>query len=82
MALGIPVRVVRPDGRRRWWHENAASFELLVDADRGTLLRFAVIEQGAEAGGHEVTEIEFDAPIPDAMFGFDPPPGTEVQVAQ
>ena len=53
--LGIPVRVVRPDGGRRRWHENAALFELLVDANRGTLLRFAAIEQGAETVGHEVT---------------------------
>ena len=65
----------------RWWHEHAAAFELLVDAQRGTLLRFAVIENGAEAFGQEVTDIEFDAPIPDAMFSFDPPPETEVQVA-
>ena len=65
----------------RWWHENAAAFELLVDAQRGTLLRFAIIENGAEAFGQEVTDIEFDAPIPDAMFSFDPPPETEVQVA-
>lgn len=66
----------------RWWHENAEAFEMLIDARRGTLLRFAVIEKGAEAVGHEVTEIEFDAPLPDAMFSFDPPPGTDVQVAQ
>lgn len=71
-----------PASGRRWWYENAAAFELLVDAERGTLLRFAVIADGAEADVQEVTEIEFDAPIPDAMFRFDPPPGTNVQVAQ
>ena len=69
-----------PASGYRWWYENAAAFELLVDAQRGTLLRFAVIEDGNEVWGQEVTEIEFDAPIPDEMFGFEPPPGTEVQV--
>ena len=70
-----------PASGYRWWHENAEAFELLVDAQRGTLLRMAVIEDGVEVCGQEVTEIEFDAPIPDARFAFDPPPGTEVQVA-
>ena len=60
-----------PASGYRWWHEHAAAFELLVDAQRGTLLRFAVIENGAEAFRQEVTDIEFDAPIPDAMFSFD-----------
>ena len=85
ICAGRPAIRVRgepnPTSGYRWWHENAAAFELLVDAQRGTLLRFAVIENGAEVCGHEVTEIEFDAPIPDAMFGFVPPPGTEVQAA-
>ena len=70
-----------PASGYRFWHENAETFELLVDAERGTLLRMAVIEDGAEVFVREVTEIEFDAPISDEMFGFDPPPGTEVQVA-
>ena len=70
-----------PASGYRFWHENAAAFELLVDAERGTLLRFAVIEGGAEVFVREVTEIEFDLPIPDAMFGFDPPADTEVDVA-
>ena len=70
-----------PASGHRFWHENAEAFELLVDAQRGTLLRFAVIENEGEVYVQEVTEIEFDAPIPDAMFGFVPPPGTEVQVA-
>lgn len=70
-----------PTSGYRFWHENAAAFELLVDARRGTLLRLAVIENRAEVFVQEVTNIEFDAPIPAAMFGFVPPPGTEGQVA-
>ena len=84
-GAGRPAIRVRgapnPASGHRFWHENAAAFELLVDAQRGTLLRFAVIEHGDEAFVQEVTDIEFDAPIPAAMFRFDPPPGTDVQVS-
>ena len=63
-----------------WWWEDADEYELLIDAARGTLLRLGVRRAGEEFAGHEVTELEFDSPIPDDMFTFTPPPGMRVTV--
>ena len=65
----------------RWW-DDADEYELLVDAERGTLLRLRVSHNGEELAGHEITEIEFDSPIPDHMFTFAPPAGVRVSVRQ
>lgn len=63
-----------------WWWEGADEYELLIDAEKGTLLRLGVSRNGEEFAGHEVTEIEFDAPISDDMFTFTPTPGMSVNV--
>ncbi len=72
------------NGIQRYWWENVNQCELLVDAERGTLLRLAGIPDsmdGREAIGHEVTAIEFDGPVADDEFRFTPPPGASVNVA-
>ena len=78
-AIRVSAKRNRNNGELRMW-EAADEFELLVDAERGTLLRLGACCGGEEFDGHEVTEIEFDAPIPDDVFTFIPPSGTRVNV--
>jgi len=68
------------NGPRYWW-EKINECELLVDSERGTLLRLAGIVDGQEVAGHEVTAIEFDGPVDPAEFKFTPPDGAAVSVA-
>lgn len=68
------------NGPRHWW-ERVESCELLVDAERGVLLRLAGIAEGREVIGHEVTGIEFDGPVDDGEFRFSPPDGAAVEMA-
>ncbi len=70
-----------PNNGRRYWWDHIEECELLVDAERGTLLRLAGIVDGREVIGHEVTEIEFDEPVDDDEFRFAPPPGASVELA-
>lgn len=67
------------NGHRYWW-EKVHSCELLVDAERGTLLGLVGNADDAKYVGHEVTEIEYDDPINEDAFRFTPPPGARVTV--
>ena len=73
-AIRVRAEPVDDDDIRWYAWSSADEFELLVDAERGTLLRIGARERGAEFAGIEVTSIEFDSPIPDAVFAFSPPP--------
>lgn len=73
-AIRVRAEPVDDDDIRWYAWKGADEFELLVDAERGTLLRIGARERGAEFSGIEVTSIEFDSPIPDSVFAFSPPP--------
>lgn len=63
-----------------YWWDGADEYQLLIDAERGVLLRIGVFRNGEEFAGAEVTSIEFDRPIPDEIFRFTPPSGMVVEV--
>ncbi len=76
-VIGVPV----PSASHRWaWWRGADSYELLVDAERGVLLRFAAVADGVEFAGHEVLEVKFDDELPEHLFRHTPRPGTVVSV--
>lgn len=78
-AIRVRGEANHDNGPRYWW-EKINECELLVDAERGTLLRLAGIVDGREVAGHEVTAIEFDGAVAPAEFGFTPPDGAAVRV--
>lgn len=53
----------------------AEEYELVVDRERGVLLRKSAREGGREYHVVEIEEIEFDTPIADETFVFRPPEG-------
>lgn len=63
-----------------YWWDGADEYRMLVDAERGILLRIGVFRNGEEFAGAKVTSIEFDRPIPDEIFRFTPPSGMVVNV--
>ncbi len=58
------------------WH-GADHYELLVDAERGILLRSNALMDGQAFAGDEIVSVTFDEPAPDDTFTFVPPPGTK-----
>ena len=60
----------------------ADDYELLVDAERGVLLRVVARMGGREFAGEEATSVTFDGPLAEDMFAFAPPPGARVQVQE
>jgi hypothetical protein len=52
---------------------------LVVDAERGVLLRTAVRVDGQEVSRSQVTEITFDEAFPPPTFVFEPPPGERIR---
>jgi outer membrane lipoprotein-sorting protein len=56
--------------------------ELLVDAERGILLRTVGLLDGEPFTITEFTSLAFDEEIPDEVFVFVPPPGEEVRDAR
>jgi len=57
----------------------ADEYELLVDAERGSMLRVAAWIDGRQLMIREVTQVVFDETIPDDIFEFTPPPGVKIQ---
>ena len=57
----------------------ADAYELLVDRERGTVLRLAAYLDGEEIVVTEVEEVAFDEDFPESTFVFVPPPGEEVR---
>ncbi|HEX6746494.1 MAG TPA: hypothetical protein VF092_04200 [Longimicrobium sp.] len=75
----IHVQATRLDlesGAVPW--EGVNRYELLVDRQRGVLLRCAGIVDGVEAGILSVRSVVFDEPIPDEVFSCPAPKGTRV----
>jgi hypothetical protein len=56
--------------------------ELLVDAERGVLLRSASLLDGEPFLVSEVAGIAFDESLPDQLFVFEAPPGEEIRDSQ
>jgi len=78
----IRVRAEPVQGSEGWyWWEGADDYELLIDAERGTLLRIEARSQGEGFAGVEVMDIEFDVLIPDNAFSFTVSPGMSVDVS-
>jgi outer membrane lipoprotein-sorting protein len=57
----------------------ATDFELLVDAERGVVLRAEARLDGRPFQVREVLEITFDEPLPEETFVYEPPPGEAVR---
>jgi len=55
-------------------------YDLLVDRERGVLLRCAGMVGRAEAGVLAVRYMTFDEPVSDEIFAFEPPPGTRTLI--
>ena len=81
-AIRVRAEPVDDDDLRWYAWKDADEFELLVDAERGTLVRIGVRQGGEEFAGIEVTSIEFDSPIPDGVFAFSPPPGPNARATR
>jgi outer membrane lipoprotein-sorting protein len=56
----------------------ATEYELLVDAERGVLLRVASLLDGVSFDTIEVTDAAFDEPLDEALFHYEPRAGEEV----
>ena len=54
-------------------------FELLVDAERGVVLRTEARLDGRPFHVRELLEVAFDEPLPDETFVYEPPPGETVR---
>jgi hypothetical protein len=65
-------------GERLGYWDYIKDYEILVDRERGILLRYAGIVDGEEAGVLSVRSVRFDEPIPDEIFAYEPPEGTRV----
>ncbi len=60
--------------------EFADAYDLLIDAERGVLLKITSLRGGMELETREVTAIEFDGEIADDVFEPPVPPGATVTV--
>jgi outer membrane lipoprotein-sorting protein len=59
----------------------ADDYELLVDKERGVLLRYAARLRGQDIAVAAVERVVFDAPILDDVFVFTPPPDITIELA-
>jgi hypothetical protein len=58
----------------------ADDYELLVDKERGVLLRYAAKLRGQDMAVAAVERVVFEALIPDDVFVFTPPPNTTIEL--
>jgi hypothetical protein len=70
--------------RDSFWFESrlppgADEYELLVDRDRGVVLRLAGLLDGTEFSVLELVEVAFDENLPPETFVFEPPEGEELR---
>lgn len=81
----LQVRAIARKGRDvardPFFWGGADDYELLVDKERGVLLRYAARLRGEEIAVAAVEHVVFDAPIPDDVFVFTPPPNTTIELA-
>lgn len=67
-------------GRDAMFWGSADAYELLVDKERGILLRYAAIINQQEFAVASVDQIIFDETIPESVFSFTPPANTRIEV--
>lgn len=72
----LKVRATKPGGweyppEPLWW--GADDYELVVDAERGVILRLASRLDGRAFDATEVLEVGFDEPFPEGTFALDIP---------
>ena len=60
----------------------ATEFELLIDAERGIVLRTEARLDGRPFHVRELLEVAFDEPLPDETFVYEPPPGETVRTQE
>jgi outer membrane lipoprotein-sorting protein len=83
----IRVRA-RPRRGQVDWHDfgglapGADEYALVIDAERGVLLRAAAVFEGKEFVRSELVEVAFDELFPPETFAFDPPPGEPVRTQE
>jgi hypothetical protein len=65
---------------RAFFRASETEYKLLVDAETGVLLRYASMVDEQEAWVLNVTSVQFNEPIADTVFAFQPPEGTRVLV--
>jgi hypothetical protein len=80
----VRVRSFSRRGRDYSWEpffwSGADEYELLVDRERGILLRYSASYGGQEYAIAAVEEVFFDEPISQEVFSFTPPPNALVEV--
>lgn len=57
----------------------ADEYELLVDTERGVVLRAAALLDGEEFSTSAIQELAFDPELPPEIFTFEPPPGEAIR---
>ncbi len=67
-AIRVEAEPVEGRSDDWWWWKGADEYVLIVDAERGTLLRIEVRRNGKEFAGVEALDIEFDSPIAEDVF--------------
>ncbi|HEX8361149.1 MAG TPA: hypothetical protein VF613_13635 [Longimicrobium sp.] len=76
---GVRLRAIRidPAAPEGFW-EYVDHYEVVVDLERGVVLRCAAMVEGIEAGTFSIRSVRFDEPIPDDVFSVSPPEGTRI----
>lgn len=59
--------------------DSADACQLLVDRERGVVLKLSLLLEGDQFWGSAFTDIAFDERFPDDIFVFEPPPGEKVR---
>jgi outer membrane lipoprotein-sorting protein len=88
-ALGRAAVLVAATTREHSWPaqfpfalqqtEGADGYELVVDRERGVVLRVAATLDGEVFWSSEFEELVFDEELGEGLFVFEPPPGVEVR---
>ena len=83
-ALVLTGRVVAEEPLRHvdGLHLGTTDFELLVDAERGVVLRTEERLDGRPFHVRELLEVAFDEPFPESTFVYQPPPGETVRTPE
>jgi hypothetical protein len=76
-ALHVSAKWLGRDPEPPLW-SYVHKYDLLVDRERGVLLRAAGIIEGEEVGVYSVRLVRFDEPIADELFVLEPPKGTKI----
>ncbi len=79
VVRATPRELEDPYRQGHYLPDGADDFQLLVDAERGILLRLEARLDGEPFMISEVVEVHFDETLPDEVFVFHPPPGEQVR---